>query len=179
MTVLDVFTKQIKDVAAPHPSLIMKKRKPRLGRPRIPGKYSKLRKLREGEHFLNVRLTDDESRDLHDVAKCRGGEVRRMIYPLVLHWLQACADPVDLPVVMDPASTVTDVYWGTAREVHEDSHKLPAGRSRSTNERPKSTQQFVSEEALLHLRGLEKYYRASLNDLAASSIAWALANPNQ
>src|SRR5262249_40581923 len=109
MTVQGVSAEQIKDVAASHPSLIMKKPKPRLGRPRIPGRYSRLRKMREGEHFLNVRLTDDESRGLHDVAKSRGGEIRRLIYPLVLQWLKACGDPVDLSVVMDPASTVTNV----------------------------------------------------------------------
>lgn len=130
-------------------------------------------KLDPGEHYMNIRLTAEEQRALREVAEARRAKLKELIYPLVLQYLLANADPGDRPVVTSPKATLKDKYWGSIEEI-QYARRPPRGLVGSPHDRPKFSQQIVTAEQLEHLRGLERYYRVSIHELAASAIVWGV-----
>lgn len=126
--------------------------------------------------FLNIRLTSTELAELHRIAEERGArrQMKTLIYPLILAYLRDCADSDDRPVLLSPKRVAADEYWGTQLEVIKERH-APAPLARASEDRGRFSQQILKRSALEHLRAIERFYRISLNDLAASPIEWALS----
>jgi hypothetical protein len=127
-----------------------------------------------GMKFLNIRLTTEEFKALHEVAADCKSEVRTVVYPRVLQYLLACTTPPDRYIVLDPEAVAQDLYWGTAREATEP-RRLPEGlrSGQKGPDRDRQVQQILEPAAHEHLRAIKKYYRVSINDLAASAIMYA------
>lgn len=126
----------------------------------------------EASTIVNLRFTTDELVKLNALARARRERTRDVIYPLILHYLNDCAQPEDRPIVIRAVEVVKDQYWGTEEELKNE-RKLPKFFKGGTNEdRDRMAQQEMGARTRAHLKGIERYYRVSLNDLAASAIEY-------
>lgn len=148
-----------------------KPRKPYTKRSPIEQPKKRRRWLGKPHKHLNLRLTLDESDRLRRIARYRHTDMQQLIYPLILEYLKACAPVGDRHTLMHADLVLKDDYWGTADEVMNP-RTLPAAIQDTDEPRPFISQQFMSEIALMHLRGIERFYGIKLHNLAASAINW-------
>ena len=72
----------------------------------------------EASTIVNLRFTTDELVKLNALARARRERTRDVIYPLILHYLNDCAQPEDRPIVIRAVEVVKDQYWGTEEELN-------------------------------------------------------------
>jgi hypothetical protein len=89
-----------------------------------------------------------------------------------LHYLNDCAEPKDQPIVTRAVEVVKDQYWGTEEELRND-RKLPKFfKVGADGDRDRTSQQVMGVRVRAHLKGIERYYRVAITDLAASAIEY-------
>jgi hypothetical protein len=125
----------------------------------------------ESDTFINIRLTTDELLKLNALARARREFARVSVYPLILHYLNDCAQPVDKPIVIRAIEVAKDKHWGTEDEL-TNPRQLPEFFKKGTEDRNRVTQQLLGERAYLHLQRIGEYYRVTREDLVASAIEW-------